>query len=78
MPTTHSHIRHAGALSNLLALALLTLPLPTHASSTASGISQVSAHSTAQSEPSHLRVSRPSAALNPGTMRALFESALKR
>lgn len=37
MPTTHSHVRHAGALSNLLALTLLTLPLPTHASFTVSG-----------------------------------------
>jgi|GEM_PF-2222669 len=31
MPTTRSHVRHAGLLSNLLALALLTLPLPTQA-----------------------------------------------
>jgi len=35
MPTTRSHVRHAGLLSNLLALALLTLPLPTQAASTA-------------------------------------------
>ncbi|WP_339524344.1 hypothetical protein [Pseudomonas sp. EA_35y_Pfl2_R111] len=31
MPTTRSHVRHAGLLSNLLALALLTIPLPTQA-----------------------------------------------
>jgi hypothetical protein len=35
MPTTRSHVRHAGLLSNLLALALLTLPLPTQALSAA-------------------------------------------
>ncbi|SEE23657.1 hypothetical protein SAMN05421553_4331 [Pseudomonas anguilliseptica] len=35
MPTTRSHVRHAGLLSNLLALALLTLPLPTQAASIA-------------------------------------------
>lgn len=34
MPTMRRHVRHAGLLSNLLALALLTLPLPTQASST--------------------------------------------
>ena len=34
MPTTRSHVRHAGLLSNLLALALLTLPLPTQAANT--------------------------------------------
>lgn len=33
MPTTRSHVRQAGLLSNLLALALLTLPLPTQAKS---------------------------------------------
>ncbi len=35
MPTTRSHVRHAGLLSNLLALALLTLPLSTQALSVA-------------------------------------------
>tara|TARA_R110000868_G_scaffold21646_4_gene89933 strand:- start:640 stop:810 length:171 start_codon:yes stop_codon:yes gene_type:complete len=34
MPTMHRHVRHAGLLSNLLALALLTLPLQTQATST--------------------------------------------
>jgi hypothetical protein len=33
MSTTYRHARQAGLLSNLLALALLTLPLPTHAAS---------------------------------------------
>ncbi|HUE94985.1 hypothetical protein [Pseudomonas sp.] len=31
MPTTHSHVRQAGLASNLLAIALLTLPIPTQA-----------------------------------------------
>lgn len=31
MPTTRSHVRQAGLASNLLAIALLTLPIPTQA-----------------------------------------------
>lgn len=31
MPTTRSHVRQAGMASNLLAIALLTLPIPTQA-----------------------------------------------
>ncbi|HBX54456.1 MAG TPA: hypothetical protein DEH10_03480 [Pseudomonas sp.] len=31
MSVLHSHTRQAGLLTNLLALSLLTLPLPTHA-----------------------------------------------
>jgi hypothetical protein len=34
MPSTRSHIRRAGRMSNLLAIALLTLPLPTQADGT--------------------------------------------
>lgn len=33
MSTSYHRARQAGLLSNLLALALLTLPLPTHAAS---------------------------------------------
>jgi hypothetical protein len=33
MSTSYRRARQAGLLSNLLALALLTLPLPTHAAS---------------------------------------------
>jgi hypothetical protein len=40
MPSTHSHVRNAGLLSNLLALALLTLPLPTQASDAATDAAQ--------------------------------------
>ena len=32
MPSKRSHIRQAGRMSSLLAVALLTLPLPTQAS----------------------------------------------
>lgn len=32
MPTTRRHVRQAGLASNLLAIALLTLPIPTQAS----------------------------------------------
>jgi len=46
MPTTRSHVRHAGLLSNLLALALLTLPLPTQA-----------AHAAADATPGESRCS---------------------
>jgi hypothetical protein len=31
MPTTRRHVRQAGLASNLLAIALLTLPIPTQA-----------------------------------------------
>lgn len=31
MPSTRSHVRQAGLASNLLAIALLTLPIPTQA-----------------------------------------------
>jgi hypothetical protein len=31
MPTTRRHVRQAGLASNLLAIALLTLPMPTQA-----------------------------------------------
>jgi hypothetical protein len=31
MPATRSHVRQAGMASNLLAIALLTLPIPTQA-----------------------------------------------
>jgi hypothetical protein len=40
MPTTRSHVRHAGLLSNLLALALLTLPIPTQAKALSTPVSQ--------------------------------------
>ncbi|HEX5844107.1 MAG TPA: hypothetical protein VFY62_16655 [Pseudomonas sp.] len=35
MPTQRSHTRQAGLLSNLLAIGLLTLPIPTQASTQA-------------------------------------------
>jgi ABC-type phosphate transport system permease subunit len=47
MPSTRSHIRHAGLLSNLLALALLTLPLPTQASSEAADATPYESHRSA-------------------------------
>jgi ABC-type phosphate transport system permease subunit len=47
MPSTRSHIRHAGLLSNLLALALLTLPLPTQASSEATDAAPYESHRSA-------------------------------
>ncbi|MHA6493251.1 hypothetical protein ACX0MV_08395 [Pseudomonas borbori] len=43
MPMARSHIRQAGMLSNLLALALLTLPVPTHAASPHVGVPDIAA-----------------------------------
>lgn len=43
MTNHYRHARQAGLLSNLLALALLTLPLPTHAGVQPGAIAQESA-----------------------------------
>ncbi|MBH3338445.1 hypothetical protein I5L51_04905 [Pseudomonas mendocina] len=51
MTDTYRRARQAGLLSNLLAIALLTLPLPTHATSAAqpSSIESQAAFSTLRS-----------------------------
>lgn len=51
MPAPRSHTRQAGVLANLIALALLTLPLPTHADQQQRGRGQHADLSEQQSPP---------------------------